>query len=80
VGFNDSLVVGSTARSAAVPCVKKSGNASSGDLHCTGTVVNVPSNYAAGNRLNGMHLFARDAVGREFAHFYATYAIGSGEE
>ena len=76
VGFNDSLVVGSTARSAAVPCVKKSGP----DLHCTGTAVNVPSNYAAGNRLNGMHLFARDAVGREFAHFYATYAIGSGEE
>lgn len=72
-GFSDSLTVGSTLRTAAVPCVKKT----AADAHCTGTVVNVASNYASGSQLNGLHLFARDPAGREFAHFYATYSIGA---
>jgi hypothetical protein len=75
-GFNDSLRVGSTVRSATIPCVKKSGS----DAHCTGTVVNAPSTYAAGTTLNGIHLLAGDHAGREFAHFFATYTIGSAAE
>jgi len=71
-GFSDSLTVGSTLRTATVPCVKKT----AADAHCTGTVVNAVSNYASGSQLNGLHLFARDPMGREFAHFYATYSIG----
>lgn len=71
VGFNDSLTVGSTARTATIPCVRKSAV----DAHCTGAV-NVASNYATGSQLNGLHLWARDVAGREYAHFYATYAIG----
>jgi hypothetical protein len=74
-GFNDSLTVGSTVRTATIPCVNKSAT----DGHCTGGV-NVASSYVAGRQLNGLHLFARDPVGREFAHFYATYSIGSASE
>jgi hypothetical protein len=73
--FSDTLAVGSTLRTATVPCVRKS----AGDTHCTGAV-NVASSYAAGIQLNGMHLFARDPDGREYAHFYATYTIGGGSE
>jgi hypothetical protein len=73
--FNDSLTVGSTLRTATVPCVKKT----NADAHCTGAL-NVASTYVAGAKLNGMHLFARDPVGREFAHFYATYLVGNGAE
>lgn len=75
VGFNDSLAVGTTLRTATIPCVRKS----AADAHCTGAV-NVASNYATGSQLNGLHLWARDAVGREFAHFYATYSIGANAE
>ncbi|MDB5854244.1 MAG: hypothetical protein JWR22_2285 [Herminiimonas sp.] len=74
--FNDSLTVGSTARTATIPCVKKT----NADAHCTGTVVNAASTYVAAAKLNGLHLFARDPVGREFAHFYATYLAGNGAE
>lgn len=72
VNFNDGLTIGSATRSATVPCLKKT----TGDSHCTGTAVNVASNYVSTGRLTGMHLFARDAGGREYAHFYATYGIG----
>jgi hypothetical protein len=74
--FNDSLNVGSTLRTATIPCVKKTNT----DGHCTGNVVNAASTYVAGSRLNGLHLFARDPVGREYAHFYATYLVGYGAE
>jgi len=70
--FNDSQNVGSTRRAATVLCVKKSAL----DVHCTGTTVGGASNYVSTARINGMHLFARDAAGREYAHFYATYSIG----
>jgi hypothetical protein len=74
--FSDSSTVGSTTRTGTVRCVKKS----AADAHCTGTTVGQPSNYVAGSQLNGLHLFARDPLGREFAHFYATYLIGANGE
>jgi hypothetical protein len=75
--FSDGATVGSTFRTGTVRCVKKSGT----DAHCaTGAVTGVPANFAAGSQINGLHLFARDAVGREYAHFYATYLINGGDE
>ena len=76
IGFNDSVTVKSTARTGTILCVKKS----NADVHCTGSVVNAASSYASGSQLNGMHLFARDPSGREYAHFYATYSIGAGSD
>ncbi len=61
--FNDSVTVLSTALSGNVACSNVSG---SGDTHCTtGTSV----------KLNGMHLWARDIQGREYASFYAMYFL-----
>jgi hypothetical protein len=74
--FNDTIAVGSSARTGTVLCVKKN----NADAHCTGTTVGAASTYATLDRINGMHLWTRDPVGREFAHFYATYTIGSGVE
>ena len=44
-----------------------------GDLHCSATPV--AGSYAAGAYVNGLHLWARDATGREFASFYAMYKL-----
>ena len=65
-GFNDSTGVASTARTGNISCSK----ASNADTHCDSA-----GNYAADGRLSGFHLWANDAAGREFAHFYAFYAI-----
>lgn len=60
VGFNDKTGVASTARTGDITC-----SAGTGDTHCSG------ANYATGDALGGAHLWANDAAGREFAHFYA---------
>jgi hypothetical protein len=70
--FDDSLSVRSTARTATVPCTSLSLT----DDHC---YANGDGSYgpgfAAGSRLNGLHLFARESSGREYAHFYAMYQL-----
>ena len=63
--FNDKVTVASTARTGDIVCSA----ASASDTHCSA------GNYAANSRLVGAHLWASDAVGREFAHFYAFYAV-----
>ena len=72
VRFTDSLTVGSTARSATVPCSRQSGS----DTHChsNGDGTYGPG-FADGATLNGLHLFARDPAGREYANFYAMYQL-----
>lgn len=72
VRFTDSLTVSSTARSATVPCSRQSGS----DTHChdNGNGTFGPG-FAAGATLNGLHLFARDPAGREYANFYAMYQL-----
>lgn len=66
-GFNDSIKFGSTLRKITVPCSPGGG----GDDHC---YLTGPS-YAAGSAINGVHLWARDIAGREFANFYAMYKL-----
>ncbi|WP_157084931.1 hypothetical protein [Hydrogenophaga palleronii] len=65
--FTDSVDVRSTARQAIVPCSVQSVT----DDHC----FNRGSSYAEGTRLTGLHLFARDMAGREYANFYAMYQL-----
>lgn len=65
--FTDSIEVRSTVRKATVPCSPQSPT----DDHCH----NGGPGFAAGSRLTGVHLFARDVVGREFANFYALYPL-----
>lgn len=67
--FDDSAAVASTARTGKIFCTKQSQS----DTHCS-TVDNVVS-FAAGSIFTGLHLFAREASGREYAHFYATYSL-----
>jgi hypothetical protein len=67
-GFNDDANVGSTARTASVRC----SSATVGDAHCSGTT---PGTFAAGAVANGLHLWARDIGGREYANFYAAYKL-----
>lgn len=62
--FNDETGVASTARSGKIFC-----SAPTGDTHCDS------AGYVTDDRFNGVHLWARDAAGREFAHFYAFYTI-----
>jgi hypothetical protein len=69
-GFNDSISFGSTARqSPLTPCA----STGSGDLHCSNTPV--AGSYAAGTYVTGLHLWARESSGREFASFYAMYPL-----
>jgi len=64
--FNDKTGVASTARTGNIFCSAASTN----DKHC-----DAAGNFATGDSLNGAHLWANDAAGREFASFYAIYAI-----
>jgi hypothetical protein len=68
VGWDDAQSVAPTARKAIVSCTKASG----GDPHCSSTVSGA---FAANNALNGLHLWARDTDGREYASFYAMYKL-----
>lgn len=65
-GFNDRSGVASTARTGLIACSA----ASTADTHC-----DTAGNFAAGSRFTGFHLWANDAAGREFAHFYAFYMV-----
>ena len=64
--FNDNAPVASSARTGNIACSK----ASAGDQHCDSA-----GNFATGSFINGAHLWANDAAGREFAHFYAIYTV-----
>jgi hypothetical protein len=64
--FNDKLGVKSTARTGTITC----SSGGSGDTHCDST-----GKYVATDRFNGVHLWAKDATGRDFAHFYAIYTV-----
>lgn len=70
--FDDSLNVRSTVRKATVPCTRLSPT----DDHChaNGDDTFGPG-FADGTRVNGLHLFARESSGREYAHFYAMYQL-----
>jgi hypothetical protein len=65
IGFNDGAAVASTARTGSISCKP----ASAADTHCDSS-----GNYVPGG-FSGEHLWATDAVGREFASFYAFYTI-----
>lgn len=64
-GFNDKSGVKSTDRSGSVSC-----STGTGDTHCDSA-----GNYATGDRYTGVHLWAQDPQGRDFAHFYAFYTV-----
>ena len=68
VGFNDVANFGSTARTTTVQCSPATGT----DLHCSNAVGGA---FASGAVANGVHLWARDAAGREYANFYAAYKL-----
>lgn len=67
-GFNDTAPVRSTDRKGVIAC---SDNPPA-DSHCSSSVA---GGYASGAIANGLHLFSRDAAGREYAHFYAMYKV-----
>lgn len=66
--FDDAVTFPSTARKAVVSCSP----ASMGDMHCSSTVT---GGYASNVNINGLHLWARDTDGREYANFYAMYKL-----
>lgn len=68
--FTDSVDVRPSARQTVLPCTPQSG----GDDHCASG----GPGYAAGSRLNSLHLFARDFTGREFTNFYGLYQLNTG--
>lgn len=65
--FNDGYTVGSTVRTATIPCAN--GNS---ELHCS--IAN-PAGYQGFATMTGLHLWARDIAGSEFVRFYATYIL-----
>jgi len=67
VNFTDSFDVRSTTRQVRVPCSVQG----VGDNHC----FEGGPGYAQNARVTGLHLFARDAAGREYANFYALYQL-----
>lgn len=70
--FDDSVSVSSTARRTILNCSKLGG----ADDHCYANSDNsYGPGYAADSRINGLHLFSRESTGREYAHFYAMYAL-----
>lgn len=70
--FDDSVKVGSTTRKTTVPCASQSNT----DDHCYNNLNGTYGpGYAAGSTITGLHLWARDVAGREFANFYALYKL-----
>lgn len=65
--FNDGQSVGSTIRTASIPCAN-----GSGEVHC---LANPATGYQSFAFASGLHLWARDVTGNEFARFYATYNL-----
>ena len=66
VNFADAQSVGSTKRSSTITCAN-----GSGENHC----VAGGTGYTVGAFMTGLHLWARDPSGREYASFYATYNL-----
>ena len=66
--FNDQQNVVSSLRSATISCSAQT----AGDAHCTSGGDFVPAATA-----DGLHLWARDSDGREFASFYAMYRLAT---
>lgn len=64
--FDDAVSMSSTARSVSLTCSPATG----ADSHCGTGGAFAPNAY-----LNGLHLWARDVDGREFARFYAFYRL-----
>ena len=64
LNFNDGQSVSSTHRSTTIACVN-----GTGETHC-GSV-----GYTAKAIMTGLHLWARDPSGREYANFYAGYTL-----
>ena len=64
--FNDAVNVGSTLRQVTIPCVD-----GSGETHCA----NPGPGYATFSVATGVHLWAQDTTGRQFAHYYAPYLM-----
>lgn len=69
--FNDQENVLSTARTGSIRCSRQT----SADAHCDTSVT--PPNFVSGSTADGMHLWARDMNGREFARFYAMYRLAA---
>jgi hypothetical protein len=67
--FNDQETVTSFARTGLVHCSRQTIS----DTHCDMT--KTPPDFASGATADGMHLWARDFNGREFARFYAIYKL-----
>lgn len=65
--FNDAQTVGSTARSTTLTCAD-----GSGEIHCN---ANPTPGYKPYASMSGLHLWARNPAGSEFARFYATYPL-----
>lgn len=64
-GFEDSVNVGSTTRTGTIRCA-----AVNPDTRC-----GVNGAYATNSYASGLHLYSRDASGREYANFYAMYKL-----
>jgi hypothetical protein len=70
--FNDGQPVGSTLRTSTISCANGAVDVNDmGEKHCA---VSGPG-YLASARQSGLHLWARDPSGREYAHFYASYTL-----
>ena len=66
VNFQDGQSVGSTKRMVTITCAN-----GSGEKHC----VTGNTGYTANAIMTGLHLWARDPYGRDYANFYATYNL-----
>jgi len=66
VNFQDGQSVGSTKRTVTITCAN-----GSGEKHC----VTGNTGYTSNAIMTGLHLWARDPSGREYANFYAAYNL-----
>ena len=69
MSFNDQETVLSTTRTGGIRCSHQT----TADAHCDTT--RTPPDFASGTTADGVHLWARDIDGREFARFYAMYRL-----
>jgi len=66
VNFNDAQSVGSTKRGVTISCAN-----GTGEKHCVSGSIG----YTVKAIMTGLHLWARDPSGREYANFYAAYKL-----